>query len=86
MDLVTAKEDAAQIIHSLEAGEEYRWRARTAIEGATRRWVKPNISKEEYRSLKNPKTDASLKIVPADKGYSIVVIDGETYKEKLQKC
>ena len=42
-----------------------------------------NITKEQEKALQNLRKDETVKILPADKGRSIVVMDSDEYKEKV---
>ena len=42
-----------------------------------------NITKEQEKALQNLRRDETVKILPADKGRSIVVMDSDEYKEKV---
>ena len=43
-----------------------------------------NITREEKKALNNIKNDNTLKIVPADKGNALVLIDKSDYEQKLK--
>ena len=45
---------------------------------------KPNITKEMQEALKNLKQDNSIMILPADKGRAIVVLNSDTYHDKMK--
>ena len=42
-----------------------------------------NLTKEQENALQNLRKDETVKILPADKGRSIVVMDSDEYKEKV---
>ena len=46
---------------------------------------KPNISKDEYRALKEIRNDNTRIVLTADKGVSMVVMDKEDYIHKLEE-
>ncbi|GJQ75454.1 hypothetical protein Trydic_g17544 [Trypoxylus dichotomus] len=54
------------------AADEYRWKARTAIEKAKQKQIPQNICKAEQRSLEELMTDKNIKILPADKGNATI--------------
>ncbi|XP_072048616.1 uncharacterized protein [Amphiura filiformis] len=45
--------------------------------------TKSNLSKDEKRALQDLKKDENIMILPADKGKSTVVLDKDTYEEKV---
>ena len=45
---------------------------------------KPNITKEMQEALKNLKEDDSIMILPADKGRASVVLNTDTYYDKMK--
>ena len=47
--------------------------------------VKSNLSKEEREILWKLKEDKSILIVPADKGRAVVVLDRDSYLEKMNE-
>ena len=45
---------------------------------------KPNITEEMQEALKNLKQDDSIMILPADKGRASVVLNADTYHDKMK--
>ena len=54
------------------------------ILSSTRAPPTPNITSTERQALKSIKEDASIVILPADKGRATVVMDKVAYEEKVQ--
>ena len=46
---------------------------------------KPNISKEEWKAIKELRTDKECLILTADKGVALVVMDKKDYTQKMQQ-
>ena len=42
-----------------------------------------NITKQQEKALQNLRKDETIKIIPVNKGRSIVVMDSDEYKEKV---
>ena len=47
--------------------------------------IKPNIPKDEYQVLKEMKKGNTRMVLTADKGVSLVVVDGEDYIQKSEE-
>ena len=60
--------------------------ARTSLVGILQKAKPPtgNLQPSDFRALKSLREDASIVIVPADKGWSTVVMDKQEYKEKVR--
>ena len=67
---------------SRESKSEIKSQIQTAIKSVKR---ERNLQPGERSALKDLQDDDSIKVVPADKGNSLVVIDSEEYSEKCNE-
>ena len=80
---IAAIEESAQQLHRNhpESSNEFRVRSKLILENKYN--IKGNFTKEEKACIKNLKADATIKILPADKGNATVILDQDTYTNKL---
>ena len=81
-DIIAAVECAA---HKLKGDD-----IRSKVGGALRRFggnnrLKPNLSRQQMKALKELKKNNDVVIFPADKGNTTVVMDRNEYDEKMKK-
>ena len=81
-EYITAAEVACQSLKPAEADE---FRADIARILKQARPTKPNISKEEWKAIKELRSDKEHLVLTADKGVALVVIDKKDYIQKMQK-
>ena len=70
---------------SLKPTEAEEFRADIARVLKQARPPKCNISKEEWRAIKELRADKELLILTADKGVALVVMDKKDYTQKMKK-
>ena len=78
-DIIATIEDA---VKDLEKAEADTIRAKVSLTLQNSKPPKDYLSKDERRALKELQSDTSIVILPADKGRSTVVLNGEDYLEK----
>ena len=78
-DIIATVEDA---VKDLENEEADAIRAKVSLALQNSKSPKDNLSKDERKALKELKSDISIKILPADKGRSIVILN----REDVGKC
>ena len=81
-EYITAAEVACQSLKPSEADE---FRADIARILKQARPSKPNISKEEWKAIKELRTDKDCLVLTADKGVALVVIDKKDYTKKMNQ-
>ena len=81
-EYITAVEVACQSLKPTEA-EEFRADIARVLKQA--RPPKSNISKEEWRALKELRADKEHLILTADKGAALVVMDRKDYTQKMKE-
>ena len=64
---------------SLKPSEADEFRAEIARNLKQTRPPKPNISKEEWKAIKELRSDKECLVVTADKGVALVVLDKKEY-------
>ena len=79
---ITAAEMACQSLKPTEA-EEFRADIARVLKQA--RPSKSNICKEEWRAIKDLRTDKEHLILTADKGVALVVMDKKDYIQKMKQ-
>ena len=70
---------------SLKPSEADEFRADIARILKQARPSKPNISKEEWKAIKELRTDKDCLVLTADKGVALVVIDKKDYTKKMNQ-
>ena len=70
---------------SLKPSEADEFRADIARILKQARPSKPNISKEEWKAIKELRTDKDYLVLTADKGVALVVIDKKDYTKKMNQ-
>lgn len=60
------------------------WTTRTTIECTKQKSVKQRITRAEHRYRRDLRLDNTIKILSADEGNPIVLMDVQTYKNKIQ--
>ena len=78
-DIIASIEDA---VKDLEKEEADTIRAKVSLTLQNSKPTKDNLSKDERKALKKLQSDKSIVILPADKGRSTVILNGEDYLEK----
>ena len=81
-EYITAAEVACQSLKTAEADEFWADIARILKQA---RPTKPNLSKEEWKAIKELRSDKECLVLTADKGVALVVIDKKDYIQKVQK-
>ena len=81
LDFIAGIESATHLL-TTEQSEEFRCKVRMALK-RNNASAKPNLSKEELKSLQVLKKDTNIKILPADKGNATVLIDTTVYNKKI---
>ena len=79
---ITAAEVACQ---SLKPSEAEEFRAEIARILKQTKPTKPNISKEEWKAIKELRSDKECLVVTADKGVALVVMDKKEYISKMNQ-
>lgn len=80
LDFVTAIESTVSQLPE-EEGDRFRCEASLLLNKIP--VPKPNLEKEEFKAVSILGKDDTVKVLPADKGNATVVLDAETYKEKI---
>ena len=80
-EIVTKVESATRTLHS-EQADTIRRTVNNILQQAEP--PKPNITKEMQEALKNLKQDDTNMILPADKGRASVVLNTDTYHDKIK--
>ena len=70
---------------SLKPTEVEEFRADIARVLKQARSPKSNISKEEWKAIKELRTDKGCQILTADKGVTLVVMDKKDYTQKMKQ-
>ena len=70
---------------SLKTAEADEFRAEIARILKQARPAKPNISKEEWKAIKELRSDKEHLVVTADKGVTLVVMDKKEYFQKMNQ-
>ena len=70
---------------SLKTAEADEFRAEIARILKQARPAKPNISKEEWKAIKELRSDKEHLVVTADKGVTLVVMDKKEYIQKMNQ-
>ena len=81
-EYITAAEVACQSLKPTEA-EEFTADIARVLKQA--RPLKTNISKEEWRAIKEPRSDKEHLILTANKGVALVVMDKKDYTQKMKE-
>ena len=83
-DIITATESAIRRGNPSESSaSELRHDVTNII--LQNKTIKPNISKEEKKAIKDLGNDKAIVIVPADKGHCTVVLDETDYDQKCRE-
>ena len=80
-DILANIEDA---VKDLEKEEVDTIHAKISLTLQNFKLPKNNLSKDEYKALKELQSDTSIVILPADKGRSTVILNREDYLEKCK--
>ena len=80
-DIIATIEDAVKDLEKEEADTIY---AKISLTLQNFKLPKDNLSKDEYKALKELQSDTSIAILPADKGRSTVILNREDYLEKCK--
>ena len=81
VDIVTSTESVCRKLTEREAGE---LRSKVAKVLSRPRKIESNLSKDELKALDELKKDQDIRILPADKGRIVVVLDTAEYKQKCE--
>ena len=81
VDIVTSTESVCRKLSDREAGE---LRSKVANLLSRPRKIESNLSKDELKALDELKKDQDIRILPADKGRIVVVLDTAEYKQKCE--
>ena len=77
--IIATVEDA---VKDLEKEEADTIRAKVSLTLQNSKSPKDNLSKDERKALKELQSDASIVVLPADKGISTIILNREDYLEK----
>ena len=78
---MTSTESVCRKLSDREAGE---LRSKAANLVTRPRKIESNLSKDELKALDELKKDQDIRILPADKGRIVVVLDAAEYKQKCE--
>ena len=78
-DILATIEDA---VKDFEKEEADTIRAKISLTLQNSKPPKDNLSKDERKALKKLQSDTSIVILPADKGRSTIILNGQDYLEK----
>ena len=81
VDIITSTESACRKLRERDANE-----LRSKVAGLLSRPKKldSNLSEDELKALDQLKKDQNIRILPADKGRIVVVLDTKEYKQKCE--
>ena len=80
-DIIAVIEDAVKDLEKEEADTIQAFR-KVSLTFQNSKPFKDNMSKDERKALKELQSDASIVVLPADKGRSTVILNREDYLEK----
>lgn len=80
LDIISAIEDTAQKLPQ-NVSNEFRFKSKLCLEQLSK--LNQNLTKIEKSSIGNLRRDKTIKILPADKGNATVVLDTNTYNDKI---